>query len=130
MKGSKESFIEVMRMNTALIRRRIRSEHLVVETLSAGRISKTDIALIYINGIADSATVNKIRTIINEIDIDNISTPAFIEEFLVENKHSIFPQIMYTQRPDRVAANLSDGRVALVVDGYPLRTFCHASFPC
>lgn len=129
MKGSKESFIEVMRMNTALIRRRIRSEHLVVETLSAGRISKTDIALIYINGIADSATVNKIRTIINEIDIDNISTPAFIEEFLVENKHSIFPQIMYTQRPDRVAANLSDGRVALVVDGIPFAYLLPCQLP-
>lgn len=129
MKGSKESFIEVMRMNTALIRRRIRSEHLVVETLSAGRISKTDIALIYINGIADSATVNKIRTIINEIYIDNISTPAFIEEFLVENKHSIFPQIMYTQRPDRVAANLSDGRVALVVDGIPFAYLLPCQLP-
>lgn len=119
MKGSKESFIETMRTNTALIRRRIRSEKLVVEQLSAGRLSKTDISLVYISDIANPATVNKIREIINNIDIDNISTPAFIEEYLVENKHSIFPQVMYTQRPDRVSANLSDGRVALVVDGIP-----------
>ena len=119
MKGSKESFIEVMRMNTALIRRRIRSEHLVVESLTAGRVSKTDMSLVYISNIADMNTVNKIREKINSIEIDNVSTPAFIEEFLIENKHSIFPQIMYTQRPDRVSANLSDGRVALVVDGIP-----------
>ena len=130
MKGSKDSFIEVMRMNTALIRRRIRSEKLVVETLSVGKLSKTDMALIYISDIADSSTVNKIRQIINSIDIDNISTPAFIEEFLVENKHSIFPQIMYTQRPDRVSANLSDGRVVLVVDGIPLHIFFLANFQC
>lgn len=129
MKGSKESFIEVMRMNTALIRRRIRSEHLVVETLTVGKISKTDIALIYISNIADISTVNKIRDIINGIDIDNISTPAFIEEFLVENKHSIFPQIMYTQRPDRVSANLSDGRVALVVDGIPFAYLLPCQLP-
>lgn len=129
MKGSKESFIEVMRMNTALIRRRIRSEHLVVETLSAGKISKTDIALVYISNIADVSTVNNIREIINSIDIDNLSTPAFIEEYLVENKHSIFPQIMYTQRPDRVAANLSDGRIALVVDGIPFAYILPCQLP-
>lgn len=119
IKGSKESFIEVMRINTALIRRRIRSEYLVVEKLSAGKISKTDMSLLYISNVADINTVNKIKEIINNIDIDNISTPAFIEEYLIENKHSIFPQVMYTQRPDRVSANLSDGRAALVVDGIP-----------
>lgn len=119
MKGAKESFIEVMRMNTALIRRRIRSEYLVVETLTAGKVSKTDMALVYISNIADPAIVNRVRDIINSINIDNLSTPAFIEEFLMENKRSIFPQIMYTQRPDRVSANLSDGRVGLVVDGIP-----------
>lgn len=129
MKGSKESFIEVMRLNTALIRRRIRSEYLVVETLSAGRISKTDMSLIYISNVAKQTTVNKIRNLINNIDIDNISSPAFIEEFLIENKHSIFPQIMYTQRPDRVAANLSDGRVALVVDGIPFAYLLPCQLP-
>lgn len=119
MKGAKDSFIEVMRTNTALIRRRIRSKYLVVESLTAGKVSKTDIALVYISNIADMETVNKIRGIIQDINIDNISTPAFIEEYLIENKKSIFPQIMYSERPDRIAANLSDGRIALVVDGIP-----------
>lgn len=118
MKGSKESFIESMRTNTALIRRKIRSEKLVVEKLSAGRLSKTDMSLVYINDIANPDTVNKIRDIVNGIDIDNIPTPAFIEEYLIDN-YSIFPQVMYTQRPDRVSSNLTDGRVALVVDGIP-----------
>ncbi len=119
MKGSKDSFIEVLRMNTALVRRRIRSEYLVVEQMSVGRVSKTDLALLYVSNIADINTVNKIREKINDIDIDNLSTPAFIEEYLIDNKYSIFPQLMYTQRPDRVSANLSDGRVALIVDGIP-----------
>lgn len=119
MKGAKDAFIEVMRVNTALIRRRIKSEFLVVELLTVGKVSKTDISLVYISNIADMGTVNKIRETINKIDIDNLSTPAFIEEYLVEHKQSIFPQVMYTQRPDRVSANVSDGRVALVVDGIP-----------
>ena len=119
MKGAKDSFIEVMRTNTVLIRRRIRSEYLVIEQLNAGKLSQTDIALAYISNIADPNIVNIIRDKINNLDIDNISTPAFIEEYLVENNKSIFPQIMYTQRPDRVSANLSDGRIALIVDGIP-----------
>ena len=119
IKGAKDAFIEVMRVNTALIRRRVRSEHLVVESLTAGKLSKTDMSLIYLTDVADMATVNKIRDVIKEIDIDNISTPAFIEEYLIENKKSLFPQIMYTQRPDRISANLTDGRIALVVDGFP-----------
>ena len=119
MKGAKDSFIEVMRTNTALIRRRVRSEFLVVEALTSGRLSKTDMSLIYISSIANMDTVNKLRETIKEIDIDNISTPAFIEEYLIENKKSVFPQIMYSQRPDRIAANLTDGRIALAVDGMP-----------
>jgi len=119
IKGSKESFVETMRVNTALIRRKIRSEKLVVEKLTAGKLSKTDMSLVYIKDIANPDTVNKIREIISKIDIDNIPTPAFIEEYLIENKASIFPQVMYTQRPDRVSSNLTDGRIALVVDGIP-----------
>lgn len=120
VKGAKDSFVEVMRVNTALIRRRIRSEYLVIEALSAGKLSKTDMSLCYISNVANMDTVNLIRSRLQEIDIDNISTPAFIEEYLIENKKSLFPQIMYTERPDRISANLSDGRIALVVDGLPL----------
>lgn len=119
MKGAKDAFVEVMRINTAQIRRRIKSEFLVIENLCAGKLSKTDMALVYISNIADMKIVNKMKDIIQSIDIDNIVTPAFIEEYLVENKMSIFPQIMYTQRPDRISSNVSDGRVALVVDGIP-----------
>lgn len=120
VKGAKDSFIEVMRTNTALIRRRVRSEHLVMEPLTVGKLSKTDITLTYISDIVDLNLVEKIRDRINQIDIDNISAPAFIEEYLIDNKNSIFPQIMYTERPDRVAANLTDGRIALVIDGQPM----------
>lgn len=119
IKGAKDSFIEVMRINTALIRRRIRSEYLVTEHLVVGKVSKTDVILCYISNIANMDTVNKIRDVINSIDIDNIPSSAFIEEYLNPNKKSLFPQIMYTQRPDRVSSNLSDGRVAIVVDGIP-----------
>jgi spore germination protein KA len=119
IKGAKDSFIEVVRTNTALIRRRIRSEYLVCEHMVVGKLSKTDVVISYISNIANMDTVNKIKDIISSIEIDNIPTSAFIEEYLNPNKKSLFPQVMYTQRPDRVSANLSDGRVAVIVDGIP-----------
>jgi len=119
IKGAKDSFIEVMRTNTALIRRRIRSEYLVCEHHVVGDVSKTDVVLCYISNIANMDTVNKIRDIIKSIKIDNVPTSAFIEEYLNPNKKSLFPQVMYTQRPDRVSSNLSDGRIAIIVDGVP-----------
>jgi hypothetical protein len=126
MKGAKDSFIEVMRTNTVLIRRRIRSQYLVIEQLNAGKVSQTDISLVYLSNIADMNTVKRIRETIQNMDLDNISTPAFIEEFLTDNQSSLFPQIMYTQRPDRASANLSEGRIAVIVDGIPFVYF----LPC
>lgn len=119
MKGAKDSFIETLRTNSALIRRRIRSEYLVVEQMYVGRMSKTDVALVYITNVADMDLVDHLRKTLQEIDIDNIATGSFVEEFIVADKSSLFPQTMYTQRPDRCASNLTDGRVALLIDGIP-----------
>jgi len=119
IKGAKDSFIEVVRTNTALIRRRIRSEYLVCEHMQIGKVSKTDVVICYISNIANMDTVAKVKDILESINIDNIPTAAFLEEYLNPNKKSLFPQIMYTQRPDRASANLSDGRIAIIVDGIP-----------
>lgn len=119
MKGAKDSFIEALRTNSALIRRRIRSEYLVVEQMRVGRMSKTDVALVYITSVADMELVDHLREKLQNIDIDNIATGSFIEEFLVKDKSSLFPQMMYTQRPDRCGSNLADGRVAMLIDGIP-----------
>lgn len=119
LKGAKDSFIEVLRSNTALIRRRIRSPYLTVEQMYIGRISKTDVALVYLSDLCDSGMINDIRQKLKEIDVDNIVTASFVEEFLVNNNKTLLPQIMYTQRPDKCCSNLTDGRVVLVVDGIP-----------
>lgn len=119
MKGAKDSFVETLRTNSALIRRRIRSEYLTIEQMYVGRMSKTDVALVYLTNVADMELVDHLRKTLQNIDIDNIATGSFIEEFIVGQKSSLFPQTMYTQRPDRCASNLTDGRVALLIDGIP-----------
>lgn len=119
MKGAKDSFIEVLRTNTALIRRRIRSPYLVIEQMYLGRLSKTDVALAYLTNVCDKSLVDQVRNSLKNIDIDNLSTASFVEEFIVKDKKSIFPEAMYTQRPDRCASNLTDGRIAIIIDGVP-----------
>lgn len=119
MKGAKDSFIEVLRTNTALIRRRIRSPYLVIEQMNVGRQSKTDVALVFLSNVCDLTLVDKIRKQLKSIDIDNIAAASFIEEYIVPPKQTLMPQIMYTQRPDRCCSNLTDGRIAIVVDGIP-----------
>lgn len=129
MKGAKDSFIEVLRTNTALIRRRIRSPHLVVEQMYVGRLSRTDVALVYMNNICDMNLVKQIRKKIQAIDIDNICASSFIEEFITENQNSLMPQVMYTERPDRCCSNLTDGRIVLVIDGIPYVFVLPCQFP-
>ena len=119
MKGAKDCFIEVMRSNTALVRRRIRSEYLVMEQIVIGKLSKTDLTIVYQSNVTDMQLVDKLKKSLNSIEIDNIAAPAFVEEFIIDNRRSIFPQAMYTQRPDRFASNISDGRIGLIIDGIP-----------
>lgn len=129
MKGAKDSFIEVLRTNTALIRRRIRSPHLTVEQMYVGRLSRTDVALVYMNHICDMNLVKEIRQKLQAIDIDNICASSFIEEFITENQNSLMPQVMYTERPDRCCSNLTDGRIVLVIDGIPYVFVMPCQFP-
>ena len=94
MKGAKDSFIEVLRTNTMLIRRRIRSPYLVIEQMYVGRLSRTDVALVYLSNVCDMNLVDQIRKKLNAIDIDNIAAASFIEEFIIDNGNSLMPQIM------------------------------------
>ena len=126
VKGAKDCFVETLRTNTSLIRRRIRSPHLVIAQDILGKVSKIDYAIVYIDGIADEQVIARLKNKIKSIDIDNVPTSSFVEEFVVEHKLSIFPQTFCSQRPDSISSNLTDGRVALIIDGLP---FVYM-FPC
>lgn len=119
IRGSKEGFVETLRFNTALIRRRIRDTRLKVETTSLGVRSKTDVAIMYIDDIVNKDVLEKVKKKLDDIKIDAILDSGYVEQLIEDNKFSIFPQIQSTERPDVVAAALYEGRVALVVDGSP-----------
>lgn len=119
VRGPRESFSENIRTNTALIRRKIKDYNLLCEHKQIGRITKTDVAVMYINGIVNEKVIEEVHTRLDRIDIDGILESGYIEELIQDETFSPFPTIYNTERPDVIAAGLLEGRVAILVDGTP-----------
>lgn len=119
IRGPKDSFTEMLRTNTALIRRRIKSPNLWIEPMKIGTVTQTDVAVLYIKGIANDEIVQEVRDRLNRIDIDAVIDSGYIEQLIEDQTFSSFPTTYHTERPDVVCSELVEGRVAIVVDGSP-----------
>jgi spore germination protein KA len=119
LRGSHEGFIENMPINLALIRKHLKSPKLTIKYLTVGKETHTQIALVYVENIADPKRVTEVERRINSIEADSVYVPGNIEESIEDKPFSFFPQILSTERPDRVAANLMEGRIALLYDTTP-----------
>jgi hypothetical protein len=119
IRGPKEGFVETFQDNIALIRRRIHDPQLKVRLYELGTRSKTKVALLYIADIAKQEVIDEITNRLDTINYDFVDDPSTVEAFIEDNPYSIFPQLLPTERPDKVAANLMEGRAAIVVDGSP-----------
>lgn len=119
IRGPKDAFTETLRTNTALIRRRLKSPNLWVESLKLGTVTQTDIALMYIKGIANEKIVDEIRERLKRIDIDSIIASGYIEQLIEDQTWTTFPTTFHTERPDVVSSQLVEGRIAIIVDGTP-----------
>ena len=120
VKGAKDAFVESIRINTSLVRRKLFTPALKVIQTTAGRKSHTTVAILYLDGVADPAYYEELRRRIDQIDIDGMLTTACLEEYIVDNPYSPFPQLIHTERPDKFALNLLEGRVGVIIDGIPL----------
>jgi len=120
VRGPRESFVETLRTNTSLLRRKIKSKDLKIESLTLGEVTRTDIAVAYIKGMVNEGLVTEVKHRLSRIKIDGILESGYIEELIRDNPMSVFPTVGHTDRPDRVAANLLEGRVAIFVDGTPM----------
>ena len=119
VRGSKEGFVENLRTNTALMRRSISDPRLRVEEMSIGRTAHTKVAVIYVDGIANPTVLTEVRERLAMIDVDALHESGHLEELIEDAPYSIFPTMMRTERPDRAAGALLEGRVMLIVDGTP-----------
>lgn len=119
LRGPQEGFNEILRVNTALIRKILKDEDLIAENISVGERSKTPCSVMYIKDIANDSLVGEVRRRIKSLKIDYLIDSGQLEQLLEDDPYLIAPQISATERPDRVAASLTDGKVAIVVHGSP-----------
>jgi spore germination protein KA len=120
VRGSREAFTEDLTTNISAVRRRIRHSRLRVQKLTLGSLSETGVAIAYMEGLAREEILREVRDRLARIQIDGILESGYIEEFIEDHKWSPFPQIEHTERPDKVAAALLEGRVAIFTDGTPV----------
>lgn len=117
--GPQEAFVEILKKNIGLIRRRLRDPDLSIEMYKIGRRSKSDVAILYINGIVDQDIVKEVRNRIQSLDIDGPVTTVQVGELISDRPNSIFPLFQSTERPDKIVSALSEARVAILMDGSP-----------
>ncbi|NLG70328.1 MAG: hypothetical protein GX496_12340, partial [Firmicutes bacterium] len=117
IRGPREGLVESLRTNTALIRRRLRTPQLKLDPVQVGHLSRTEIVVAYIRGVAPDVLIQEVKRRLSRIRIDAIIDSAYVEELIEDAPYSPFPQVLATERPDIVAANLLEGRVAVLVDG-------------
>ncbi len=118
-RGSKDSFIENYMTNIGLIRKRLKTEKLILNEQSVGRRSETKIGLLYVDDIVKKELVDLIKDKIKKIDIDGIIDSNYIVELIDQSSSSNFPTTISTERPDLVSYYLLQGRVAIVVENSP-----------
>lgn len=119
VRGPRDGFTENIESNIALIRRRIKSPDLRVDSFEVGTKTKTSLYVVYLNGIAKEEVVNEVKKRLKRIEIDGILESGYIEELIEDNPFSPFPMIEHSERPDKVSASILEGRVAILVDTTP-----------
>lgn len=117
--GPQEAFAEMLRNNTALVRKIIKSEKLIAEGIKIGKKSKTRGVMLYISDVANPDLVNEVRRRLNGINMDYVISIEEISMMMEEETFSLTTHFLETERPDRVARALTEGRVALILNGSP-----------
>ena len=119
IKGPKDAFTENIRTNTGLLRRHLRSEGLRFSQTTAGTLTRTNLAVAWVEGITDPELVSRLLKRLDSMNAESLLTPADVEEQVTGSRATPFPLYQYTERTDKFAQGLLSGRVGLLVDGLP-----------
>lgn len=115
----REGFVERLESNLSLVRSRLRHTGLRIEERRLGRRTATRLALLYIEDLINPHILGTVRSRLDGIQLDGLLESGYVEEFLEESPLSPFPQLLRTERPDTVVANLLEGRFAILTDNTP-----------
>ncbi|MBP2239663.1 spore germination protein KA [Cytobacillus eiseniae] len=119
LKGPKEAFTEESSINLSLIRRRIKNENLVAESVPISLRTHNVLYLVYIKDLANEQLLNNIKNRVKALKVDSIQNLPLLEQHIEERKLSLFPTILYTERPDRASSYVEDGYIVILMDNSP-----------
>ena len=119
IKGPHEAFVENIRTNTALIRKIVNNEDLIIENLEVGKITKTKCAVCYMQNITNYDLVNEVKYRLNNLEIDSLLSSGELEQLIADSNILGIPEMLSTERPDKVTKYLLKGRVVVLVNGSP-----------
>ncbi|MEH7384027.1 spore germination protein [Bacillus sp. JJ1521] len=119
LKGPKEAFNESADTNISLVRKKIRNENLIVENITISKRSNNELYILYLKDLANEKLINNIKERVSSLDVDAIQNLSLLEQYIEERPRSIFPSILYTERPDRASSFLEDGYVVLIMNNSP-----------
>lgn len=119
IRGSREGFVENIKINISLIRKIIRNPNLVFETLYLGKETHTMICLAYMDGLVNKNVLKELKNRLNRIDADFILESGYIEQYIEDRPFSIFATVGNSEKPDKVSAKILEGRVAILCNGTP-----------
>lgn len=125
MRGPREGFTEVLKDNLAMVRRWIKDPNLRVHSGIIGERTKTEVAVLYLNDVANPDIVAEVRKRLEQIKIDGIIDSGYITEIIADRRLTLFPLTQETERPDKVVASLLEGRIAILVDKSLILNCCH-----
>lgn len=128
LKGPKEAFTESDQANRSLVRKALRYEKLITESIRIGERAVEEVYVMYVNDLANAELVNEVRRRIRIIDVSSVQTLSLLEQFLEDRTYSIIPTILSTERPDRVVSFLLEGHVAIFMDGSPSALIAPVTF--
>lgn len=120
IRGPREGFIEAMRPNVALLRRKIHHPDLRVETQRIGRYSRTDVALVYVESIVNKDVLKEVKNRLSRIDIDAVLDSGTIEQLIQDKRSLLFSTVGIAEKPDIAASRILEGRVCMIIDGSPI----------
>ena len=120
VKGAKDAFVETIRSNTSYVRRHLRSPDLRLYETQVGQRTLTNVCVVWLEGITNPELVEQMKKRLASIDMEGFLTPSSVEEYVTGSRATAFPLLQYTERSDRFAQGILEGRVGLLVDGLPL----------
>ena len=123
VRGSRDGFVEVVRTNVSLIRRRMKNTDLVFKMMQLGDMSNTDVCLCYIKNVADKKLVKAVEEKLKSVPLNTILEGGYIQPFLENPGDGLFSEVGVTERPDVFTAKLHEGKIGILVDGTPFALF-------